>query len=96
MKAHVNEHRDGRVALGLLVGTVVGAGLAWWFAPRLSELRQRLEESSTTVRARMGDFADEFVRQGQILRNDVAEADADAIARAADDGAREPTLSTTL
>jgi hypothetical protein len=102
MKAHVHEHRDDRLALGLLVGSVVGAGLAWWFAPRLAELRQRLEESGTTVRVRMGDVADvgdaadELVRKRQILRSDLAEADADAdaIARAADDGAGEPVRST--
>jgi gas vesicle protein len=74
MKAHVYEHRDGRMALGLLVGAVVGAGLAMWFAPRMSELRQRLRDSP-------------------ILRDHLAEADADsdaaAIARAADDGARD-------
>jgi gas vesicle protein len=71
MNTQVHEHRDGRLALGLLVGAVVGAGLAMWFAPRLSDLRQRLHDSP-------------------ILRDDMAEADADAAAidRAADDGAR--------
>jgi hypothetical protein len=96
MTARVHEHREGRLALGLLAGTVVGAALAWWFAPRLSALRQRLEDSAATVRFRMGDLADAgatedaFVRQVQLLRHDLAEADADAdaIARAADDGAR--------
>jgi hypothetical protein len=102
MKAYVHESRNGRLALGLVTGTLVGAGLVWWFAPRLSALRQRLEDSATTVRIRLGeladaggDAADELVRQGQVLRNDLAEADADAIARAADDGAREPAVSTT-
>jgi hypothetical protein len=76
MTAHVHEQRDGGLALGLLIGTVVGAGLAIWLAPRLSQLRQQ-----------RADF--------QNPRDDLAEADADAIARAADDGAREPVASPT-
>jgi gas vesicle protein len=73
MTSHVQEHRDGRLALGLLVGTVVGAGLAMWFAPRMSELRQRLRDSPI--------LCDDLAEAD-------ADADAAAIARAADDGAR--------
>jgi hypothetical protein len=76
MKAHVHEHRDARLALGLLVGTVIGAGVVWWFAPRLSGLRQRLEEATMADSIRMGEVAD-------------------AVARAADDGAPEPAASIT-
>jgi hypothetical protein len=72
MNAHVHEHRDGRVALGLLVGTVVGAGVALWFAHRVSDRWQRTTDS-------------------RILRDDLAEAD--AIERAADDGAPQPVAS---
>jgi gas vesicle protein len=71
--------------LGLLTGACLGAGLAVWLAPRLaSELRERLTDSANDVRlrasdevrrvsARVGTAVDEITRQGQAVRDDVAE-----------------------
>ena len=78
--------RDGTFAIGLLAGAVVGLGLAVWLAPRLrSELRQRVTDSATTVRVRVAEAADELVRRGQAVRNDVA----DAVARGAHEVERQ-------
>lgn len=78
--------REGYFALGLLAGTVVGAGLAIWLAPRLrSELHERLTDSATTIRVRVADAADDLMRRGQGIRDDVA----DAVARGADEVERQ-------
>lgn len=73
-----HEHRDGRLAaglVGLLVGALAGAGLAMWLVPRLrSELRQRVTDAATTARVRVGQAADELVRRGGRVRDDVADA----------------------
>jgi hypothetical protein len=63
-----------RLVLGLVVGAVVGAGLALWCAPRLLGLRRPLDDSAATVRTPMDDLAE----VGDM---------ADELARAADDGA---------
>jgi gas vesicle protein len=79
-------HRDYRFALGLLTGTVVGAGLALAFAPRLAaELRARVTDSAKQLRQRVSDrygdvstrianVATEVTRQGQDARDTVADA----------------------
>ena len=102
MNAHKHEHRDGRLALGLLVGIVAGAGLTVWFAPYLSELRKRLHDSLGTVPVRVDDLAaggeadDEHLRQDQSLRNDSAHVDAetDALTRATGDRTRDVAPAT--
>jgi len=93
MNSHEQQHRDYRFAIGLMAGTLVGAGVAVWFAPRLAaELRARLKESAESLRnrasdqyeqasTRVGDAVDELTRKGQGVRDDMA----DAVAR----GARE-------
>jgi gas vesicle protein len=71
--------------VGLLTGACLGAGLAVWLAPRLaSELRERVIDSANDVRTRASDKArqasarvsaavDGITRQGQAMRDDVAE-----------------------
>jgi|RhiMethySRZTD1v2_1073278.scaffolds.fasta_scaffold2425461_1 gas vesicle protein len=80
------EHRDYSFVIGLVTGTVVGAGLAMWFVPRLgSELRERVTDSARSVgqraseqyqqaSTRVGEAVDELTRKGQGARDDVAEA----------------------
>ena len=70
--------------VGLLTGSVIGAGLAILFAPRLaSELRQRVTDSATDlsnaafrryqdVTTRVADVVDAVTR-GQAVRDDVAD-----------------------
>jgi len=79
-------HRDYGFVIGLLTGSVVGAGLALWFAPRLAaELRarvtdtakhlgQRVSERYDDLSTRMTNAATEVTRQGRDARDAVAEA----------------------
>jgi len=80
------ERRNYGFLLGLMTGTVVGAGLAIWLVPRAaSELRNTLTESFDGVgkrasdhfqqaSARVGEKVDQITRKGQGVRDDVAEA----------------------
>ena len=46
-----NSNHGGRFLMGLMTGSVIGVGLALYFAPRLaSELRQRVTDSTTDLR----------------------------------------------
>ena len=86
MNAHMRERRDYGFVSGLLTGTVVGAGLAMWFVPRLaSELRGRVTDSARSVgeraseqyqqaSTRVGKAVGELTRKGQGARDNVAEA----------------------
>ena len=106
MIAPQREYRERRgygFLFGLMTGTVVGAGLAIWLAPRVaSELRNRLTESLDDVRnrasdqfqqarARVGETVDEITRKGQGVRDDVAEA----VARGAREVERYATVVQT-
>ena len=70
------ENGNHHFLLGLMTGSVIGAGLAIWFAPRLaSELRQRVTESAT-------DFGNAASRRYQDVTarvNDVADRVTDAV-----------------
>ena len=67
------KHRDHRFVTGLVAGTVVGAGLMLWLAPRTaSELRGRLTDTAKSL-------GDRLTRKGQGVRDQVA----DAVARGA-------------
>jgi len=51
------EEGGGSFLMGLLAGTVLGAGLGMLFAPKAgSELRSQLTESAGQLRSRAGDF----------------------------------------
>jgi len=96
MNAHLQENRDYGFVIGLLTGTVVGAGLAMWLAPRLaSELRSRMTDSARDLgqraseqyqqaSTRVGEAVDELTQKGQDVRDGVAEA----VARGAHEVAR--------
>jgi gas vesicle protein len=79
------DHRDYRFVIGLVAGTVVGAGLMMWLAPRTaSELRGRLTDTARNL-------GDRLTRKGQGVRDDVA----DAVARGAHEVERYATSAKT-
>jgi gas vesicle protein len=90
---------DAGFFIGLLAGTVVGAGIAMLFAPRAgSEVRQRVAGSAKEfsnraaeryqqVSARVGVAVDDLSKKGQIVRDGVA----DAVAHGAGEVARHAT-----
>ncbi|MEQ1573926.1 MAG: YtxH domain-containing protein [Vicinamibacterales bacterium] len=96
-----HRHRDFGFVIGLATGTLVGAGLAMWLAPRsAAELRERLTDSAKGLGqraseryqqagARVGEAVDELARAGQGVRNDVA----DAVARGAHEVERFATAA---
>ena len=100
MNARTQEQRDYRFVIGLLTGTVVGAGLAMWLVPRsASELRRRMTDSAKDLgkraseqyrqaSTRAGEAVDELTRRGQDVRDDMADAVAHG-AHAVADGAHE-------
>ena len=54
------DRRDYRFLIGLMAGTVVGAGLAMWLAPNAaSELRARVANSAKALGKRASDIRDE-------------------------------------
>jgi gas vesicle protein len=58
---------DYRFVLGLFTGTLVGAGLAMWLAPRASEQYQQAS-------ARVGRRVADFTQKGRDVRDDIAGA----------------------
>ncbi len=77
------DRRDYGFVLGMLTGTFVGAGLAVWFAPRLTaEIRQRVTDSARR-------FGNDLVTRGQDVRDDVA----GAVARGAHEVERVATAA---
>ena len=88
-----NNDRDYGFAIGLVLGSVVGAALGMFFAPRAAvELRKRAADSARSIgaaasnqyhqaAARAGDVVDEIAKKGQDLRDDLA----DAVVRGAKD-----------
>jgi gas vesicle protein len=56
-----------RFVVGLFTGTLVGAGLAMWLAPRASEKYQQ-------ATARVGKKVDDFTQRGRDVRDDIAGA----------------------
>jgi gas vesicle protein len=78
---------DYRFALGLLAGTVVGAGLVMWLAPRTtSEIRKRITDSAKKFGTQTSD---EFTRRARGVRDDVA----GAVARGAHEVERQSTAA---
>ena len=86
MNAHTQGHPDYGFVIGLVTGTFVGAAVAMWFAPRAgSELRQQVTDSARSLGQRaseqyrqasthLGEAVDQLARQGESVRDDVAEA----------------------
>lgn len=86
MESHSQQSHGLGFVFGLMAGTVVGAGLTLWLAPGLaSELRDRLTKSARTLGKRasdgydeasglVGNAVDELARQGNNVRDDVAES----------------------
>jgi gas vesicle protein len=86
MNSDMQPSRPYGFGLGLLTGTIIGAGLAMWLAPRaVSELRERLIDSAKNFAKRVGqeheqvatyveETADDLTRRGQVVRNNIAEA----------------------
>jgi gas vesicle protein len=74
MRMHTRHRRQYGFGIGFAAGTLVGAGLTIWFAPRLaSELRERITESTREIghrasehyehaSARVGDAVDALTR----------------------------------
>jgi len=86
MNAHQHEHgqqhrhREHGFAVGLLTGAFVGAGLAFWFAPRLAAFHERVRDSAEDlgarvtdgyeqISARIGKAASDVARKGQDVRD---------------------------
>ena len=103
MDTQTLQHRDYGFVIGLVTGTLVGAGLAMWLAPRAAaELRERMTDSARSlgertserfqqVNARVGEAVDELTRAGQGVRDEVA----GVVARSARDVERFATASST-
>ena len=86
MNADTRERYDPGFLIGVLTGTVIGAGLAVWFAPRVNaELRERVAASARDVgnraseryrevTTRLGVAVDDLTAKGQNVRDQVADA----------------------
>jgi gas vesicle protein len=83
MNEQTQDRRDYRFVIGLALGTVAGAGLMMWLAPKAtSELRKRVTDSARGM-------GDELTRKGQDVRDRVA----DAVARGAHEVERFATAA---
>lgn len=86
MNAYRRDVPDHGFVLGVLTGTIVGAGLVMWLAPRAaSELGERMSDSARSLgerasaryreaSARVGDAVEEITRKGQDVFDQAAEA----------------------
>jgi gas vesicle protein len=84
--ADTKESRHYGFVIGLVTGTVAGAGLMMWLAPRTaSEVRKRVTDSARSLgkqaseqyeqaSTRVGEAVDDLTQKGQDVRDDVAEA----------------------
>jgi gas vesicle protein len=100
---NVENRSDPGFLLGLLAGSVVGAGLAMLFAPRAgSEVRQRITDSAKElgnraseryqqVSTRVGEAVGDLTTKGQSVRDDMA----DAVVGGAQEVARRATAIKT-
>ncbi len=100
MNDQANQAHDFRFLAGLVMGSVVGAGLAMWMAPRArGEIRARAVDSAKQVgdavaegyqgaKLRVADAVEGLTRKGQKVRDGVC----DKVVRGAQNverGARE-------
>lgn len=98
----MQESSDYKFVLGVMAGSLLGAGLAMWFAPRGSEIRQQLTGAATRVgeraseqfqdvSARVGEAVDELAQKGREVRDGLAAS----VARGAHDVERRATAVRT-
>jgi gas vesicle protein len=86
MDGHTQERRNYGFVIGLMTGTLVGAGLAMWLVPRAAaEIRKRMTGSAKSfgkraaeqyqqASARAGEVVEEITQKGQGVRDGVAAA----------------------
>ena len=86
MESNSQPSRGLGFVFGLIAGTVVGAGLTLWLAPRsASELRDRATKTARALgkrasegydeaSGRVGNAVDELARKSNRVRDDVAES----------------------
>jgi gas vesicle protein len=86
MNSDTQEPRPYGFVIGMLTGTVVGAGLAMWLAPRAaSELRERVTDSARSLgnlvgqqhqraTASVATMAEDLTRRAEGVRDNIAEA----------------------
>jgi gas vesicle protein len=86
MNSDTQEPRPYSFLIGMMAGTVIGAGLALWLAPRAaSELRERLTDSARSLRNLAGQqrqraatsvatMAEDMTRRAEGVRDNIAEA----------------------
>jgi gas vesicle protein len=91
MSADIEEPRDYGFVVGLLAGTMIGAGVMMWLAPRVvAEIRGRITDSAANLRrqasdqydqaaSRVSGAVDDLTRTVQTVRDDAA----DTVARSA-------------
>jgi len=101
--AGAKESRHYGFVIGLVTGTVAGAGLMMWLAPRTaSEVRKRVTDTARNLgnraseqyqqaTTRVGNAVDELTRKGQ----DIGDGVADAVARGAHEVQRYATAAQT-
>ena len=85
MNGPTPQHHNFAFAVGMAAGTVIGAGLVMWFAPRgVSALRQRVGDSAAALgkrasdqyrqaTTRMAEAVDAATNSGQDARDDFAD-----------------------
>lgn len=106
MNTSQQERRGYGFVIGLLAGTVAGAGLAMWLAPvAAAEIRERVSDSARRIRRRAneqyeqaGARVSEVVEDITRKRDDVRDQVAGAVARGAHEvarGAREVERAAT-
>jgi gas vesicle protein len=86
----------GSFVMGLLTGTVLGAGLGMLFAPKSgSELRNQISEQAGNIAntaseqyRRASETASEWAERGQKVGRDVYDKARDAVARGTDEAQR--------
>jgi len=88
MDTQTYQRRDYRFVFGLLAGTVVGAGLAAWLAPKAAaELRKQVTDSARRFGKRAAGVVEDFASKGNGVRDEVA----GTVARAAHEVERVAT-----